>query len=97
MTDGNDRRFDDPAFQRTLRRRARLRWGFSGFLISAYLLWGVFGVYFKSFYSSPLPGTSMPMGVAMAFAVTLASIVLAVIYVRLVNRMVTDAGGEKDE
>ena len=97
MTNGDDTRFDDPAFQRSLRQRAKLRWTFSVSLISAYLLWGVFGVYFKSFYSSPLPGTSMPLGVAMAFAITLASIVLAVVYVRLVNRMETGAGGEKDE
>ena len=91
MTESDTGRFDDPAFQRMLKRRGRLRWTFSGVLIGSYLLWGVLGVYQSGFYAAPLPGTSMPKGVAMAFAIILASIVLAVIYVRIVNRMQVDA------
>ena len=78
---------NDPEFRAMLQKRSRLRWGFSAVLITAYLLWGICGVYFKSFYASPFLGIAMPTGIAMGFVIILASMALAVIYVRQVNRI----------
>ena len=97
MTEGDAAGYDDPAFQRLLRRRSRLRWTFSGLLIGAYLLWGVVGVYADEFYAAPLPGSAIPVGVALAFAIIVASIAMSVIYVRLVNRMTAGATAGQSE
>ena len=69
-----------------LRRRSHLRWRFSIFLIGIYLVWGVAGVYLPDYYASPFMGIAMPKGIAMAFGIIGLSMLLAVIYVRLVNR-----------
>ena len=52
----------DPHFQRLLARRSRLRWGFSGILIGAYLSWGILGVYFADAYAAPFFGNTLPTG-----------------------------------
>ena len=69
-----------------LRRRSRLRWRFSVFLIGIYLVWGVAGVYLPDYYASPFMGIAMPKGIAIAFGIIGLSMLLAVIYVRRVNR-----------
>lgn len=86
MGDNADR-LEDPEFRRLLARRSRLRWSFSGFLIGIYLLWGIFGVYFGEFYASPFMGIALPVGLAMGFVIIGLSMLLAAIYVRLVNRI----------
>jgi uncharacterized membrane protein (DUF485 family) len=76
----------DPQFLESLKRRNRLRSGFSVVLIGIYLTWGVLGIRFPDFYASPFLGIAMPTGLAMAFAIIGLSMLLAVIYVRQINR-----------
>ena len=78
---------DEPRIQALLARRSRLRWRFSAILIVAYLVWGVAGVYAPGFYAAPFLGIAMPTGIAMGFAIIILSMVLAVVYVRIVNEI----------
>ncbi len=76
----------NPQILERLKRRNRLRWLFSAFLIGIYLAWGILGVYFPAFYGSPFLGVAMPTGLVMAFAIIGLSMLLAVVYVRQINR-----------
>ena len=87
---------EDPYFQRLLARRSRLRWGFSGVLIGAYLAWGILGVYFADAYAAPFLGNTLPTGLALGFMIIALSMILAAAYVRLVNRIEADAARERD-
>lgn len=78
---------EDAGLAEALRSRSRLRWTFSVSLISIYLAWGIAGVYLPAFYASPFLGIALPTGIAMAFMIICLSMLLAVIYVRNVNRM----------
>ena len=77
----------DAGLEAALKSRSRLRWTFSITLISIYLVWGIAGVYLPAFYASPFLGIALPTGIAMAFMIIGLSMLLAVIYVRNVNRM----------
>jgi len=77
----------DPGFQRLLSRRARWRWGLSGFLIVAYLAWGVASIYFPSAYAAPFMSMTLPWGMAAGILIIVLSIVLSIVYVRVVNRI----------
>jgi len=77
----------DPAFRKLLTRRSRWRWGLSAVLIGAYLLWGVGGIYFAEAYAAPFFGNALPWGMAVGLLIIAMSIVLAVVYVRVVNRL----------
>ena len=79
---------------KALRSRSRLRWSFSAFLIGIYLAWGIAGVYLPSFYASGFMGIALPTGIAMAFMIIGLSMLLAVIYVRKVNRLEDVEGKE---
>lgn len=80
----------DPEFKRLLTRRSRWRWGLSGSLISAYLLWAVGGVYFAEAYATPITGMALTWGLAMGFLLIAMSIFLSIFYVRLVNQLETE-------
>ena len=77
----------DPAFQRLLVRRSRWRWGLSGLTIGAYFIWAIAGLYFAEAYGRPLPGTAIPGGIAVGLIIIVLSIVLSIVYVRIVNRL----------
>ena len=95
---GNDAELlGDPRFQRLLARRSRWRWGLSGFLIGAYLLYGVLGIYVPEFYASRFPGSAMPTGMAIGIFIIILSIVLSMLYVRVVNRIEAAASLERDQ
>jgi uncharacterized membrane protein (DUF485 family) len=79
--------FRDPEFQKRLKRRSRWRWGLSGLLIGAYLVWSVGGVYFPAAYAAPVPGSALPWGIVVGMLIITCSIVLSVVYVRIVNRL----------
>ena len=79
--------FRDPEFQRRLKRRSRWRWGLSGLLIGAYLVWSVGGVYFPAAYAAPMLGSALPWGIAIGMLIIICSIALSVVYVRIVNRL----------
>jgi uncharacterized membrane protein (DUF485 family) len=86
----------DPAFQRLLERRSRLRWGFSGLLIGTYLAWGILGVYFDEAYAAPFFGNTLPTGLALGFMIIGLSMILSAIYVRLVNRIEAEAARDRE-
>jgi len=77
----------DPAFRKSLAARARWRWGLSIFLIGAYLAWGVAGIYFQQAYAAPIPGTAIPAGMLAGIVIIVLSIILSIVYVRVVSRL----------
>lgn len=87
---------DDPEFHKLLSRRSRWRWGLSGFLIIAYLVYAIAGIYFAEAYSRPFLGTSIPFGMAIGNVIIILSIVLSIAYVRIVNRLEEDEAREKE-
>ena len=80
----------EPAFRRLLLRRSRWRWGLSIFLIGVYLAWAVSGIYATKAYTRPFMGSAIPWGMAMGLMIIVLSIVLAIVYVRVVNRIEAD-------
>ncbi len=89
---GEADKFKDPSFQGVMKRRSRLRWSFSGVILSVYLLWGICGVYFTDFYAAPFFGNTLPTGLAMGFLIIGLAMIMSVIYVRLTN-----TGGVSDK
>ena len=87
----------DPDFRRLLTRRSRWRWGLSGFLIGAYLLYGVLGVYFPQRYAAPFMGSALPWGMAMGLLIILLSIVLSILYVQIVNRIESEESRNREK
>jgi uncharacterized membrane protein (DUF485 family) len=79
--------YHDPRFRKLLASRSRWRWGLSTFLIGAYLLWGVAGIYFRQAYAAPVPGTTIPAGMVAGVVIILLSIILSIVYVRVVTRI----------
>ena len=77
----------DSRFRSLLSRRARWRWGMSGTLIGAYLVWGVAGLYFPNAYATPVPGSAVPWGMAVGILIIVASIIGSIVYVKIVNRI----------
>lgn len=90
---GEADKLNDPDFQRVMKRRSRLRWGFSGVILGVYLLWGIGGVYFADFYAAPFFGNTLPTGMAMGFLIISLAMIMSLIYVRLTN---TDDAGDKE-
>lgn len=78
---------DDAAFQRLLAARSRWRWSFSTVIVGAYFCFALLGIYNKAFYASPFAGSAMPWGLVMGLSIILASIISAISYVRIVNRI----------
>ena len=76
----------DPGFRKLLVRRSRWRWGFSGLLIAAYLLYGVLGVYLPEAYAAPVIG-SLPLGMAMGLGIIVLTIGLSIWYVGIATRL----------
>lgn len=87
----------DPAFQRLLTRRSRWRWGLSGFLIVAYLIWGIGGIYFPESYAAPFMGRALPWGITVGLLIIALSIVLSIAYVRIVNRLEAEEALEQEK
>lgn len=78
---------DDPGLQRLLARRHRWRWTLSGLLIGAYFVWAIGGIYLAEAYALPLPGTAIPRGIAVGLLIIIMSIILSIVYVRIVDRI----------
>jgi len=87
----------DPEFQRILTLRSRWRWGLSGLLIGAYLLWAVGGIYFPVAYAAPVMGMAIPWGMTVGLVIIALSIVLSIAYVRIVNRLEAEEMLERDK
>ncbi|MCP4299277.1 MAG: DUF485 domain-containing protein [Gammaproteobacteria bacterium] len=89
------RLLEDPDFRNLLKRRSRWRWGLSGFLILAYFVYAIAGIYFAEAYSQPFLGTSIPFGMAIGNVLIILSIALSIAYVRIVNRLEDAEAREK--
>ncbi len=83
--------YNDPEFQIMLKKRSRLRWGFSISLIGAYVGYGIMGLQIPDAYATSFFGSSVPWGMAMGFMLIGASVVMSVLYVRIINRLEADS------
>ena len=87
--DDHAKLLNDPAFRKLLTERSRWRWGFSIVIVGAYLCFAMLGIYNKAFYASSFAGSAVPWGMVLGLSIILASILSAVSYVRIVNRIET--------
>ena len=69
----------------------------SALLIGAYLLWGIAGIYFPDQYARPFMGSSIPIGLAVGTLIIMMSIALSIVYVRIIDRIETEASVEKEK
>jgi uncharacterized membrane protein (DUF485 family) len=86
----------DPGFQRLLSRRSRWRWCLSGFLIGAYLVWAIAGLYYPAAYATSFMGSAVPWGMLVGILIIIVSIVLSIVYVRVINRIEREEMLERD-
>ena len=78
---------NDPQFQKLLTRRSRLRWGLSGLLVAAYLAYGMAGIYASDLLGTKFMNSSISWGIVIGYAIMALSIVLSLIYVRVIRRL----------
>lgn len=88
---------EDPEFQKLLLQRSRWRWTLSGALIGIYLVYAVGSLYYKVAYASPFMDSSIPWGIVIGYLIMAVSIVLSIVYVRVVNRLEVFQVQEKDK
>lgn len=86
----------DPEFQKMLAQRSRWRWGLSGSLIGVYLAYCLVGVYFADAFARPVPGSSIPWGIALGYLIIALSVGLAMLYIRVVGRLLATPFGERE-
>lgn len=77
----------DPAFQKLLSQRSRWRWGLSGFVICTYFAYALGGLYFPGAYAKSVGNSAVPWGIVLGLLLIGLSIVLSLLYVRVVNRL----------
>lgn len=77
----------DPKFQTLLKRRSHWRWGLSGGLVGSYLVYVVAGIYIPEIYAVPFAGSAVPWGIVLGYLIIAMSIVLSVLYIRVVNKL----------
>lgn len=77
----------NPDFQKLLKQRSRWRWGLSGGLVGIYLVYCVAGVYFPDVFARSFLGLSIPWGIALGYLIIALSIVLSILYIRIVGRL----------
>jgi uncharacterized membrane protein (DUF485 family) len=87
---------NDPDVSRLLKRRSRLRWGLSGGLIGIYLAYCLAGVYLPDVLARPVPGSSIPWGIALGYLIMALSVFLSVLYIRIVGRMPEVPFGDRE-
>lgn len=78
---------NDPAFQRLLSNRSKLRWTFTALLTVSYLGYGMAGLYFPDAVAQPFFGTAMPWVMFLGYLIIGLSIALSIVYVQIVGRM----------
>ncbi len=88
--------FRDPEFQQFLKRRSQWRWGLSGGLIGIYLAYCLVGIYFPDAFAHPVPGSSIPWGIALAYLIIALSVFLSMLYIRIVGRLLESPFGERE-
>lgn len=78
---------NDPGFRRLLAVRSRLRWILTGVLIAAYVTWALAGIYASDALAAKFMGSTISWGIVVGYFIIAMSIVLSLIYVRVVNRL----------
>ena len=79
---------DEPDFRRLLERRSRLRWGLAALLTAVYLAYGMAGLYAPQVLARPLPGTVVPLSLAIGYGIIALGIACSIFYVWQVNRII---------
>ena len=77
----------NPAFRTVYARRSRLRWGFTILLCVAYFTYAMAGLYFPAVVSRPFMGTAISWSMFVGYVIIFMSIVLAIAYVSLSNKL----------
>ena len=78
---------ESPKFNELLAKRSRLRWGFTGLLVSTYVGYGLCGIWFTDALSRPFLGTAMSWIMAIAYTIMVMSIAMSLFYVRAVGKL----------
>lgn len=79
---------NDPDFRRLLRRRSRLRWGLSGLLVTAYLSYGLAGLYLAEVLGRRFLGSAITWSFLLGYGIILLGIACSIYYVWQVNRII---------
>lgn len=87
MDDQTKEIIDHPKFRELLAKRSRLRWGLTTLLVSAYVAYGLSGVWMPEAMARPFFGTSMSWIMAVAYIIMLLSVGSAIYYVRVVGKL----------
>ena len=74
-------------FQDLLAKRSRLRWGLTAFLVTAYVGYGLAGVWFSDALSRPFFGTALSWIMAIAYIIMFLSVVTSLYYVRAIGKL----------
>lgn len=88
MTIDVQQKLRDPEFRKLLARRSRLRWGLSGLLFGAYLLYAMAGLYATDALATPFFDTGVTWGIVSGYGIILLAIGCSLYYVRAVNRLI---------
>lgn len=78
---------ESPKFNELLAKRSRLRWGLTGLLVSAYVAYGLAGVWFPEALAQSFLGTTMTWIMAIAYFIMLMSVVMSLYYVWAVRKL----------
>lgn len=85
---GHDELLNDPDFQRLLRRRSRLRWGLTAVLVTAYLGYGLAGLYAPQVLARPVFGSAIAWSLLLGYGIIILAIACSIFYVWQVNRII---------
>ncbi len=92
----HERILRDPAFHELLGRRSRLRWGMTAFIVSAFLAYGMAGLYASEFMGQRIAGSAITWTIGLGYLLIALAIALALLYVRQINRLTSNIQFGKD-
>ncbi len=86
-TASSNTELDNAELHQLLRKRSRLRWGLTVLLGGSYLAYALAGHYFPRALAIPFFASAMPWGMVAGYTIILMSIILSVVYVRVVGKL----------